>query len=374
VNQFELRMIPTSISTTDDGKMYCEGLVNKTDSWSNELGVSRKFVEKVNKGVFTRALQSAPRIDFLAEHDTKRVLATTENGSLELFEDEEGLKMRAEICPTSYGRDAYALMHSGIVRHMSFGMKVLKDSWTRRTASLYERVIEELALAEVSVVRNPAYSQSAISARNIEILEDVEIPSDVEDSKEEAMEQEKNEVVVEATELKEVVAEQRAYFEPIYSKAGAINRCLDTITQATELIAFANENGSDTKIVGSLQGAIQAITDYMISLTMNQPKEVTVGDIVADVVSEVVDSIVEDRSQELDEVEIKEEIPAEVESVNPDSEKEEVTEEATEVSEDSEISEVKEVIEDKEEVVEEKPATDFAQYRNKIKEDIKLWI
>ena len=161
----------------ENNELKIEGLVNGTETWSHVLGNKKRFIEKINKGVFFRALsQEGGRFDFLAEHDRNLLLATTENGSLELWEDEEGLKMRANIVPTSYGKDIYTLIRSKVINNMSFGFRVLKDSWKKGVNGIYERTIEDLELFEVSAVRNPAYPCSAISARNIEIIEDVDIP------------------------------------------------------------------------------------------------------------------------------------------------------------------------------------------------------
>lgn len=221
MEKLELRMMQTSISTNEDG-MVVEGLVNKTESWSHVLGVRKKFREKISKGAFDKAIQVAPRIDFLAEHDSSKLLATTENGSLELWEDEEGLKMRAHICPTSYGKDIYELMKSEIVRHMSFGFKVVSDKWKKLSNGTFERIVESLELSEVSVVRNPAYPQSAIAARGIELVEDVEIPNDIlEERSQEEMDKELLEefrsivstLKSEIDSLKEIVGETRAKCE-----------------------------------------------------------------------------------------------------------------------------------------------------------------
>lgn len=221
MEKLELRMMQTSISTNEDG-MIVEGLVNKTESWSHVLGVRKKFREKITKGAFDKAIQVAPRIDFLAEHDSSRLLATTENGSLELWEDSEGLKMRAHICPTSYGKDIYELMKSQIVRHMSFGFRVVSDKWKKLSNGTFERIVESLELSEVSVVRNPAYPQSAIAARGIELVEDVEIPKDVlEERSQEEMDKELldefrnaiSELKNEVSSLKAIVDETRAKCE-----------------------------------------------------------------------------------------------------------------------------------------------------------------
>ena len=44
---------------------------------------------------------------------------------------------------------------------------------------IFERTIHELELFEVSVVRDPAYSQSSISARGIDVVEEVKVPAEV---------------------------------------------------------------------------------------------------------------------------------------------------------------------------------------------------
>lgn len=190
MEKLELRVMQTSIAT-DGTDMVVEGLVNRTESWSHTLGMRKKFREKICRGAFDKAIQTAPRIDFLAEHDSSKLLATTENGSLELWEDSEGLKMRARICPTSYGKDMYELMKGNLVRHMSFGFRVVSDKWKKLSNGTFERTVDALELSEVSVVRNPAYPQSAIAARGIELVEDANIPEDIlEERSQEDMEKE----------------------------------------------------------------------------------------------------------------------------------------------------------------------------------------
>ncbi|QJX76986.1 phage major capsid protein [Priestia megaterium] len=177
--KMELRVQNSSLHSSEDGTMTVSGYVNRTDQLSNTLGVAKKFKEKIPKGVFSRAIQNAQHdIDFLAEHNNKLILASTRNNSLELREDEVGLYMSATITPTSWGHDYYELISSGILKNMSFGFRTVKDSWKSVGFNLYERTIEELELFEVSVVKDPAYSQSTISARGIDICfaEDIEIP------------------------------------------------------------------------------------------------------------------------------------------------------------------------------------------------------
>lgn len=178
----ELRVHNAELSSNEDGSMTVSGYVNKTEQLSNVLGITKRFVEKIAKGAFTRAIQNAKKdIDFLSEHKPEKILASTRNGSLTLREDEQGLFMEATIAPTSWGKDAYTLIDSKIYQNMSFGFRTIKDSWRNLEAGLYERTIEELELFEVSVVKDPAYSQSTIAARGIDLVEDVEIPVELQE-------------------------------------------------------------------------------------------------------------------------------------------------------------------------------------------------
>jgi len=170
VQQFELR-------SNKDNSLTVKGYVNKTEQFSEVLGATKRFVEKISKGAFSRAIKDSKKdIHFLAEHDSKQILSSTRNGSLALTEDGSGLFMEATIVPTSYGKDYFALIDSQILQNMSFGFRTLKDSWKATASGIYERTIEELELFEVSVVRDPAYSQSTISARGIDLVTEVDIP------------------------------------------------------------------------------------------------------------------------------------------------------------------------------------------------------
>jgi HK97 family phage major capsid protein/HK97 family phage prohead protease len=174
--KMELRFNQSDIQTNEDDSMTVRGYVNKTEHYSELLGHSKRFKEKIAKGAFSNAIRKAKEIHFLAEHDNKQILASTRNGSLQLSEDENGLYMSATISPTSWGKDYYQLIKSGIMRNMSFGFRAIKDSWRNR-GDYFERTVNELELFEVSVVRDPVYSNSTIAARGIDVVEDIEIPN-----------------------------------------------------------------------------------------------------------------------------------------------------------------------------------------------------
>lgn len=177
-NKFELRVQDLDLSTNEGSEtLTVSGYVNKTEQLSEVLGSSKRFVEKIAKGAFDRAIKNAKEIHFLAEHDNKKILASTRNNSLSLREDSQGLFMEATIAPTTYGSDYYQLIKSGILKNLSFGFRTIEESWKQGMNGIHERTIEELELFEVSVVRDPAYSQSTIQARGIDLVEDIKIPN-----------------------------------------------------------------------------------------------------------------------------------------------------------------------------------------------------
>lgn len=174
----------SDVSLKSNGDLVVSGYVNKPGQLSQLLGSVKKFKERIKPGAFRQAIENRQNeIDFLAEHDSKRMLASTRNNSLTLREDEDGVYMEARISDTSYGRDYFTLIADKLISSMSFGFRSLKDSWTVENG-VNVRTVEQLELYEVSAVKEPAYLQSSISARNIELVEEIEVP-DMEQKSEE---------------------------------------------------------------------------------------------------------------------------------------------------------------------------------------------
>lgn len=185
--KMEFRQLDVNLSSEDEG-LKVEGIVNKPGELSEILySRGKRFREVVSKGAFQKAIDKAEKIDYLAEHDNKRILASTSNGSLTIKETDEGVEMSANIVDTSYGRDAYALIKSGIIGHMSFGFRAIKSKWSSCEDGIPLRTVEELEIFEVSSLRNPAYTDSSISARGIE-EEDIEVPTETRENKNQYLE------------------------------------------------------------------------------------------------------------------------------------------------------------------------------------------
>lgn len=109
----------------------------------------------------------------------------TENSTMQLVTDSEGMGMRADL-DTENNNDArslYSAVERGDIDGMSFMFTVDKDSWDDVDSDHPVRHIRSIKrVLEVSVVTFPAYSQTSVQARGL---------SDALDSAKESLESEK---------------------------------------------------------------------------------------------------------------------------------------------------------------------------------------
>lgn len=293
MEKLELRYVDAAFSSSGDG-LKVGGYVNKTNQWSQTLGQRKKFVERILPGAFNKALSSGNEIHFLAEHDNAKILSSTRNDSLTLREDENGLYMEATISDTSWGRDYHTLIKDGIIQSMSFGMQVVKDSWKKLENGLYERSISDLALFEVSAVRNPAYVQSTIAARSIEVIEDVEIPNEVENQTENQ------------AENREELNQMEMKIETRDKLATVLDEILTMLkdNQSVQKVATEVEEVVD-KTVEAVEEVIETVTEAVETVTEKVTEKI--GEVVkeakdvVEVVEEVTKEIVEDVKEKVEE-------------------------------------------------------------------------
>ena len=181
----EFRSMSFEVTPSQD-EMYVEGRVNDL-GWSKLLGQRKQFIEKIERGTFTRAIERATKqnraIDLLGDHNYEYLLASTQNGSLALEEREDGLYMKAKISDTDYGRRFYTLLKDGLFCEMSFGFTVNEngDKWIRQDDGTYKRYVHDIELYESSIVREGAYNntKAQLMARGINVVEDPEFSEEV---------------------------------------------------------------------------------------------------------------------------------------------------------------------------------------------------
>lgn len=171
-----------------------EGYVNAVERKSRPLH-SRigKFVERICKGAFKRAIARNDNIRLYLNHDANRDLGGTKDGNLELTEDNIGLHARATIKDADVCKKA----RSGDLVGWSFGFAD-RDVDEHDENGMRTRDVKDLDLFEVSILdrtKTPAYDGTLVSVRSEDgneeihyrgepLLTDVEIRDDSASEKE----------------------------------------------------------------------------------------------------------------------------------------------------------------------------------------------
>jgi HK97 family phage prohead protease len=148
----------------DGDKMTFSGYAAVFNSDSQPL----PFIERIAPGAFKRSLQARNDVKLLWNHDSGEVLGSTRAGTMRLFEDSKGLRVEADLAPTTRGKDLSILMQRGDINKMSFGFNVQSDSWS---PDGNVRTLESVRLIEVSIVTFPAYEASVAQVRSIDQVE-----------------------------------------------------------------------------------------------------------------------------------------------------------------------------------------------------------
>ena len=96
------------------------------------------------------------------------ILARTGSGTLQLSVDASGIKFDADLAPTQYGKDVYALITRGDISKMSFAFTVDKEAWESDDVMKENlRRIKHIGkIVDVSAVDFPAYDGTSVTARD----------------------------------------------------------------------------------------------------------------------------------------------------------------------------------------------------------------
>lgn len=160
LNDVEIR------AKSDDGSIHMTGYAAVFNSRSVPMQdwFVGTFVEEVDPGAFTKTIQEAD-VRLLINHDANLILARTRSNTLSLKEDATGLRVEADMAPTSYGQDLAVSMRRGDISQMSFAFRTIRDHWTETEDGIPLRRLQEVALIDASVVTYPAYPDTEANAR-----------------------------------------------------------------------------------------------------------------------------------------------------------------------------------------------------------------
>lgn len=142
-----------------------DGYVNAVARDSKELHEGNKtFIEQIEPKAFDRALKRANNILCLLNHNHNEVLGSTKEGTVDLREDNIGLRATCTITNPEVIRSA----KENKLRGWSFGFSPLRQKITKLASGIEHRVVEELNLFEVSIIDDkmiPAYDGTSIEER-----------------------------------------------------------------------------------------------------------------------------------------------------------------------------------------------------------------
>jgi len=127
-------------------------------------GYGKPWVERIQRGAFSRTLKEQPDVKALWSHRSDAILARSPD-TLSLAEDDRGLRVEIKLIDTQQNRDVLASVRAKLVDSMSFGFSARSVKW-EEGKERDVRTLLDVDLFEVSPVVWPAYPDTAISARS----------------------------------------------------------------------------------------------------------------------------------------------------------------------------------------------------------------
>lgn len=108
----------------------------------------------------------------LYHHDFRGVIGSTQNGTLRLFPDDQGVRVEIDLPDTTTGRDVEELVENGYVGGMSFAMVGEPDSQETTENGQTVVTVSRFECDEVTVTPIPAFVQTSIGIQADNVPED----------------------------------------------------------------------------------------------------------------------------------------------------------------------------------------------------------
>lgn len=143
---------------------HISGYVNVTEKKSRPVITPRgKVIEIIEERAFEKAIERAGYINLTVDHDNTHIYASTEDGTLTLYEDAIGL--HADVLISD--ENIIELAKKGKIKGWSFGMYNVVDELEERAGELPIRRVKSLDLDHLTLVINkqPVYSATSVELR-----------------------------------------------------------------------------------------------------------------------------------------------------------------------------------------------------------------
>lgn len=295
MKRMEFRIKDVQLDHSEDRKIG--GYVNVTERESETLYSQQRgkwFKEVMKKGVFERALAKNQSIPCLLEHNWDRELAHTSKGTLELREDNIGLRFDAIITDD----EVYEQIRSGAINSCSFGFTVEEQDFENVNSRFEKRYVHEINLKEISLVKNPAYVGSLVESRNLEMAlrEDEEMNKVEEVVETVEVNEETTEVVEEVTTdvVEEETTEERAETE---TEKEVVEEEVQEVEEVTEEVVQEDEERNVETVIEENTDN-QVIAEIVEDAIEKKEVEIAIHEDMADYTEECAKEL-EDRAEEL---------------------------------------------------------------------------
>ena len=165
---FTIEMRAAAEGETGDERRTVTGYAAVFNSPSEDMG----FIEYIEPGAFRDAIAKSD-VRALFNHDPNLILARTASGTLQISEDEKGLRYQFEIPNTTFGNDFRIMLDRGDVSQSSFSFTVKDQVWEEKKkpdgSMQYTRRIQKVErLYDVSPVTYPAYPDTEVALRSLD--------------------------------------------------------------------------------------------------------------------------------------------------------------------------------------------------------------
>ncbi len=154
-------------ASESDVSPVLEGYGALFNQWTQIGGDQWGFMERVAPGAFAQTIREDDIRSFF-NHDSNQVLGRNTTKTLDLAEDDKGLRVVVRPPETNAARDVVTLIKRGDVNGMSFVFRTMKEEWKEPIGKgeLPKRTLLTVKLLEVGPVSLPAYPQTSIAARD----------------------------------------------------------------------------------------------------------------------------------------------------------------------------------------------------------------
>jgi HK97 family phage prohead protease len=153
------------VSAEVDHPPMLEGYAAIFNSPSEEIFAEQGWREIIFPGAFRKSIQGQHDVSALVNHNNDQLIGKLSNGTLQLEENEKGLKVRIFPPDTTAGRDILTYVRGKFITKMSFGFSLKGGSQEFDHQTKLRKIIEIGRLYDVSPVNEPAYGATEISAR-----------------------------------------------------------------------------------------------------------------------------------------------------------------------------------------------------------------